>query len=80
MPGRVVQIPAPLRATRAIAFGLNQEVRADELQGFDLQRRRQGRDRLTLNRPERMNALSRPLEADTRAVFDEADADPQVRP
>ncbi len=34
---------------------------------------------VTLNRPERMNALSRPLEAEMRAAFDEADADRQVR-
>jgi enoyl-CoA hydratase len=34
---------------------------------------------VTLNRPERMNALSRPLEAEMRAAFDEADADPKVR-
>jgi enoyl-CoA hydratase/carnithine racemase len=34
---------------------------------------------VTLNRPERMNALSRPLEAEMRAAFDEADADRKVR-
>jgi len=34
---------------------------------------------VTLNRPERMNALSRPLEAEMRAAFDEADADRNVR-
>jgi len=34
---------------------------------------------VTLNRPERMNALSRPLEAEMRAAFDEADADRDVR-
>jgi len=34
---------------------------------------------VTLNRPERMNALSRPMEAEMRAAFDEADADPNVR-
>ena len=34
---------------------------------------------VTLNRPERMNALSRPLEAEMLAAFDEADADRNVR-
>jgi enoyl-CoA hydratase len=34
---------------------------------------------VTLNRPERMNALSRPLEAEMRAAFDEPDADRKVR-
>jgi enoyl-CoA hydratase len=34
---------------------------------------------VTLNRPERMNALSRPLESEMRAAFDEADADRNVR-
>ncbi len=34
---------------------------------------------VTLNRPERMNALSRPLEAEMRAAFDEADEDSDVR-
>src|SRR4029077_10733036 len=33
---------------------------------------------ITLNRPERMNALSRNLEAELHRAFNEADADPQV--
>ena len=34
---------------------------------------------ITLNRPDRMNALSRNLEAELHRAFDEADADPQVK-
>jgi len=34
---------------------------------------------ITLNRPERMNALTRPLEAELHALFDRADADRAVR-
>ena len=34
---------------------------------------------ITLNRPERMNALTRDLEAAIHAAFDEADADRAVR-
>src|ERR1700728_906003 len=34
---------------------------------------------ITLNRPERMNALSRNLEAEIHRAFDEADADRNVR-
>src|SRR5271170_4415706 len=34
---------------------------------------------ITLNRPERMNALSRSLEAEIHRAFDEADADRAVR-
>jgi enoyl-CoA hydratase/carnithine racemase len=34
---------------------------------------------ITLNRPERMNALSRNLESEIHRAFDEADADRSVR-
>jgi enoyl-CoA hydratase/carnithine racemase len=34
---------------------------------------------ITLNRPDRMNAISRGLEAEMHRAFDEADADPAVR-
>src|SRR4051794_39489721 len=34
---------------------------------------------ITLNRPERMNALSRSLEGELHRAFDEADADPTAK-
>src|SRR3954465_12092698 len=34
---------------------------------------------ITLNRPERMNALSRSLEGELHRAFDDADADPAVK-
>jgi enoyl-CoA hydratase/carnithine racemase len=40
---------------------------------------RDGIATITLNRPERMNAISRNLEAELHRAFDEADADPAVR-
>src|ERR1700727_1390734 len=71
--------PVPQCAARGVAFARSQGG-TGRMSYKDLIYSVEGKvATVTLNRPERMNALSRPLEAEMRAAFDEGDADPNVR-
>src|SRR5580698_3508535 len=72
-------VPVPQCAARSVAFARSQGG-TRRMSYKDLIYSVEGKvATVMLNRPERMNALSRPLEAEMRAAFDEADADRKVR-